>query len=78
MFFILGLIAVVIFAGVILRTLIITRKQKSIIEIQKKVVEDHQKEILDSIHYAKRIQTSLLPPEKYISKHLNNKKTDIK
>ncbi len=76
LFFIIGLICVVIFAALILRTLIITRKQKNIIEIQKKVVEDHQKEILDSIHYAKRIQTSLLPPEKYIAKHLNDKKTE--
>lgn len=78
LFFILGLICVAVFAGLILRTLLITRKQKSIIEKQKKVVEDHQKEILDSIHYAKRIQTSLLPPEKYIAKHLNDKKTDNK
>lgn len=32
--------------------------------------EEKQKEILDSIHYAKRIQQSLLPNEKYISKNL--------
>lgn len=39
-------------------------------------IEQKQKEILDSIHYAKRIQTALLPHEKYISRtldKLNNK-----
>ena len=30
-----------------------------------------QKEILDSIHYAKRIQTALIPSDKYIEKSLN-------
>ena len=33
--------------------------------------EEKQKEILDSIRYAKRIQHSLLPNEKYISKSLD-------
>ena len=44
------------------------QKQKANIEIskQKEVIEEKQKEILDSIHYAKRIQTALLPSEKYL------------
>lgn len=33
-------------------------------------IEDKQKEILDSIHYARRIQNSLLPSEKYIHRIL--------
>ncbi len=37
---------------------------------QKHLVEEKQQEVLDSIHYAKRIQTALLPPEKYIDKTL--------
>ena len=49
----------------------ITKKQKNIIEEQKLIVEEKQKEILDSIHYAKRIQQSLLPTEKYIERSLN-------
>ncbi len=61
-----GLLLVVIFAAFIFRSLKITRHQKIIIE-QK------QKEILDSIHYAKRIQTSLLPTEKYIAKQMTRK-----
>ena len=45
-------------------------QQKKITE-QKELIEDRQKEIIDSIHYAKRIQDSLLPTEKYIDRHLN-------
>jgi len=62
--------AVAVIAVIIFRALRITRRQKSFIEQQKKVVEEHQKEILDSIYYARRIQRSLLPTEKYILKHL--------
>ena len=32
-----------------------------------------QSEVIDSIHYAKRIQTALLPKEKYIEKNLTSK-----
>lgn len=59
---------------VILRSLRTTRKQKIIIERQKHVVEEKQKEILDSIHYAKRIQRTLLTSEKYIEKSLQKHK----
>jgi tetratricopeptide (TPR) repeat protein len=59
----------------------VTRKQKSIIEqkeketsAQKLLIEEKQKEIIDSIKYAKRIQQSLLPTEKYISKSIGNLK----
>lgn len=58
----------------------VTNKQKKLIELQKRAVEHQknlvdikQKEILDSIHYAKRIQTSLLPSEKYLHRHLKDK-----
>ncbi len=43
-----------------------------IIEKQKHEVEEKQKEILDSIHYAKRIQNALITNEKYIDKTLND------
>lgn len=48
--------------------------QKKEAERQKEVIEDKQKEILDSIHYAKRIQQSLLPTEKYIERNVNKQK----
>ena len=37
---------------------------------QKNVIEEKQKEILDSIRYAKRIQNALLTPEAYIENNL--------
>ncbi len=58
-----GLLLVIIFSFIIFNRLRVTRKQKSIIA-------EKQKEILDSIQYAKRIQQSLLPHESYIDKNL--------
>ena len=52
-------------------------KKNILIEKQKELVEIKQKEILDSIHYAKKIQSSLLTSEKYIERNmakLRNKK----
>jgi tetratricopeptide (TPR) repeat protein len=63
-------IGVAVVALVVIRSLRITRRQKQIIENQKHIVEEKQKEILDSIHYARRIQRSLLTSEKYIEKNL--------
>lgn len=41
------------------------------IEIQHEALEEKQKEIISSIRYAKRIQNSLLPTEKYIDISMN-------
>jgi len=41
---------------------------------QKELIEEKQKEMLDSIRYAKRIQDALITPEKYIEKSLNKLK----
>jgi hypothetical protein len=46
-----------------------------LIELQKDIVEEKQKEILDSIHYAKRIQKALITSEKYIEKELSRLKS---
>jgi tetratricopeptide (TPR) repeat protein len=48
-------------------------KHRANIEIarQKTLVDIKQKEILDSIQYAKRIQTALITSETYIEKHLS-------
>ncbi len=40
------------------------------IQHQKDIIEEKNKNITDSIYYAKRIQTTLLPSEKYISKSM--------
>lgn len=48
--------------------------QKHEVEVQKDIIEEKQKEIIDSITYAKRIQKSLLPTDKYIESSLNRMK----
>ncbi|MFZ5554814.1 MAG: tetratricopeptide repeat protein [Bacteroidota bacterium] len=48
------------------------QKAYSVIEEKNAIVEEKNKEILDSIHYAKRIQSALLTSEKYISRHLDD------
>ncbi len=73
-----GLLTVIIFSGFLFKSLKTNQEarrvisaQKDIVEEQKKIVEEKQKEILDSIHYARRIQKSLLPTEKYITRILD-------
>jgi hypothetical protein len=41
---------------------------------QKHLIEEKQKEILDSIKYAKRIQQAHMPTEKYVEKNINRLK----
>lgn len=71
------LVLVFIFAGFVFRSLSITRKQKETIELknletleQKKIIEEKNKDITDSIAYAKHIQTALLREEEHVSAHL--------
>jgi hypothetical protein len=68
-----GLGIVFIFSFFLYRRFRVTHKQNIIIRKQKKEVEEKQKEIIDSIRYAKRIQQALLPNEKYIERNLKNK-----
>ena len=52
--------------------------RRVIAEEQKYIIEEKQKEILDSIHYAKRIQQAMLTSEEYITSHFcMNAKTGI-
>ncbi|MES2514737.1 MAG: hypothetical protein V4580_11360, partial [Bacteroidota bacterium] len=74
-------IIIAIVCGILLLAIIFTiyvyrsykTKQKINIEIteQKHILEEKQKEIIDSIYYAKRIQTALITSEKYIDRNLN-------
>jgi tetratricopeptide (TPR) repeat protein len=43
--------------------------QRDEIGKQKHTLEAHQKEIIDSITYAKRLQEAILPPKEFISEH---------
>jgi tetratricopeptide (TPR) repeat protein len=72
-----GLVIVVFFSIFVYNKLKESLRQKRIIEIQKKEAEEiHEalamknKEVMDSIQYAKRIQHALLKSEEYETRHL--------
>jgi serine phosphatase RsbU (regulator of sigma subunit)/Flp pilus assembly protein TadD len=74
-----SLILVILFSIIIFNRLRITRKQKLIIEDQKVVVEqahleleEKNTEILDSIHYAERIQRSFLATDELLNNNLKD------
>ena len=71
------LLIVIIFSLFLFNRFRITRRQKKVIEEQKVLVDkayetlhEKNKEVMDSIHYAKRIQTALITSEKYIENAL--------
>jgi len=64
------LLAIGVYTFLLFKRFKLTKEQKRIIEEQKHLVEEKQKEILDSIHYARRIQRSLITNEKYIHARL--------
>ncbi|MBC7862055.1 MAG: tetratricopeptide repeat protein [Bacteroidia bacterium] len=69
-----GFILMLLVAGISFRAYSQKRKANAIITEQKLLVEEKQKEVLDSIQYAKRIQNALITSEKYIERKL----TEIK
>lgn len=78
-----GMILVLIFTGFVFNRFKVSQRQKKIIEMkeietsaQKLLLEEKQKEIIDSINYARRIQQSQLPTEKYIERALKKLKKD--
>lgn len=77
----------VLFAGIIFLLIFVfqlyksnshKKKTNAIILAQRDTLNQKQKEIIDSINYAKRIQESLLPSKKYIERTLNRLKEDKK
>ena len=74
-----GFVLVVLFALFIFNRFRITKRQKGIIEeqktvveLQKDLVEEKNKEITDSINYAKRIQEAILPSRYSLAEKLKN------
>lgn len=57
-------------AGLIYRNLRENKKKNKIIEKQKAEVEHKNKEITDSINYAKRLQDAILPPPHFVKQYL--------
>ncbi len=74
---IIGLIILGLFFALAVRSYRIKRKAHALLELQKqeierqrRMMEEKNNEILDSIRYAKKIQQSLLPTDKYIGKFI--------
>ena len=73
----LGLILVIVFLLFVFNRLRVAKRQQKIIEQQKEAVEHahdelevKNQEIMDSINYAKRIQSAILPPAKLVKEYL--------
>ncbi|MEO8761782.1 MAG: PP2C family protein-serine/threonine phosphatase, partial [Bacteroidia bacterium] len=65
------LILVAVFALFMAQRLKLTRRQKTIIERQKAIVDEKHKEISDSINYAERIQRSFLATKQLLDENLS-------
>ena len=72
------LLLVLVFSVFLYKRFRVTQRQKKLIEEQKVMVDsayeslhERNKEIMDSIHYARRIQRALITNETYIQKCLN-------
>jgi len=72
------LLVVLVFSLFLYKRFKIAQKQKAVIEEQKVLVDkaynelhEKNKEVMDSIRYAKRIQTALITSEKYIESSFN-------
>ncbi len=63
-----ALVAALVFF--IIRGYRLQRKNNHQILLQKEILEEKQKEILDSIRYARRIQNGMMPNEKNLHSHL--------
>ncbi len=71
------LVLVILFTMFLYNRFRLIHKQKNIIEVkeketqhQKDLVDEKQKEIIESITYAKRLQEAILPPQEFIDKHI--------
>ncbi len=63
------LVLLIIFSVFIYKSYLGKNKAHKLISYQKHLVDEKQKEILDNITYAKRIQSSIMPTEEYITKY---------
>ena len=73
LYFTMGIVAVILFfVYMLIKSLRETRKQKELVHEAKIEIEQKNDELLDSITYAKRIQTAILPPDEKVCKYLPN------
>jgi len=70
-YFLYGILALaLLFGGFIFNRFRATNKQKNLIETQHIKLNETHREITDSINYAKRIQSAILPPIKVVKEYL--------
>ncbi len=65
-----GLVLVLLLSILIFRSYKQKQRSNTLLAEKNRLIEEKQKEIIDSIKYARRIQSSLLPREKYIDRIL--------
>lgn len=66
------IILILVFALFMFNRFRVTHRQKNTIEKQKKVVDEKNREISDSINYAKRIQEAILPSRYIFNEVMSN------
>ncbi len=70
-YFAIAIVAVILFfVYMVVKSLRLVREQKEKVDEAYDQLEEKNKEILDSINYAKRIQTAILPPDKLVKQYL--------
>lgn len=74
--FVCGIVLLVVILFMVFRQLKIKKDAYTEINSQKNIIEEKNKEIIDSIHYAKRIQGALMPTEKSIESSIRRMKKD--
>jgi hypothetical protein len=62
------IILLVVILMIVSYIFVLKRKSEKLLKAKNKEIEEKQKDIIDSITYARRIQRSLLPTEKYIDR----------
>lgn len=72
--FAIGFVLMIFLALLVFRSYKLKKKANIEITLRNRIIEQKNKEILDSIHYAKRIQRSLMPTETYIDRILKKYK----
>jgi serine phosphatase RsbU (regulator of sigma subunit) len=68
--FIGGFALMLLLAGVSYRSFRNKNKANGILAHKNKIIEEKQKEVIDSINYAKRIQAAILPPLRMVKEHV--------
>jgi tetratricopeptide (TPR) repeat protein len=68
---------VLIFVFIVVRTYRINRRATAILALQKERIEEKQKNILDSIQYARRIQKALITNDSAFLKYITRTKTNV-